>query len=99
MAAPETTCDPSDYFTKPIEAWTLRELTDAIGMHANTARLLGISEEQVRTMRYRRVTSRERMQVLQDEVRRDEAKYRGQLVTEYTTRSLRRPRRKPTTTE
>lgn len=71
---------PVDYFKLPIEVWTVKDLTDATGI-AGAATLLGTSEGAIRMGRHRKYLRLDRIQALQDEVRRDEKAYRSKLVT------------------
>lgn len=85
--------NPSDYYTKPLETWTVRELTDALSPAA-TAELLGISRANLRqlTNGYRRINT-DRMRAMQEAVRADEESYRNKLVTLYATNACQvRPR-------
>lgn len=77
--------DPQTYLTKPLEQWTLRELTDALGMRTS-AQVLRTPEGNVRVMRWRKTATIERMQALQAAVREDESFYRKTLVERLTQR-------------
>lgn len=79
---------PQDYYTKPLETWTFRELQDALGKD-RVAELLDTSLGNVRMLRKRNTASLERMQILQAAVREDEQNIRAQMVTIHTTGAFR----------
>lgn len=81
--------DPSAFFTLPLEAWTLRDLTNALGS-AKTQELFDTSRGNVRVLRHRNTTSADRMQLLYAAIRKDEPKYRAALVSLYTGWAARR---------
>lgn len=72
--------DPADYYTKPLELWTLNDYRDALGTHGMAA-VLNTSRPNVRLMIYRNTISLTRMRQLQDAIRADEQKHRATLVT------------------
>lgn len=77
--------NPTDYYTKPLETWTVRELTDALGRE-EASKLLGITRNNLRQLfNKRRRTNMARMLVMQEAIRADEPTYRNKLVTLYTT--------------
>lgn len=75
--------DPTVYYTKPLETWTVRELTDALGFDT-AAGVLDITVNHLRMLRMRGSTRIERLQALQAAVAADEDKCRKALVTRYT---------------
>lgn len=83
-----TPAEHIDYYTKPLETWTFRELQDALGKE-RVAELLGTSLGNVRMLRKRNTVSLERMQILQAAVREDETAVRAQMVTIHTTGAFR----------
>lgn len=87
--------DPVDYLTLPLEAWTLVDLTNAIGLE-RTQELFETSRGNVRVLRHRNRTAAARMELLYAEVRKDEARIRRQLVTKYTTQAIINQQKEPT---
>ncbi len=63
---------------QPVEAWSLTDLTDALGIR-RSAQLLGLSEQNVRTHRCRGAMNLERTAKLQAAVLADEAALRSTL--------------------
>lgn len=72
--------DHSEYLTNLIESWTLRDMRDAFGT-AKIAALWNCSPAAAHAVIGRNRTSVDRLRVLQDEVRTNEAHYRSNLVT------------------
>lgn len=70
----------TDFLTNLVEAWTLRDMRDALGT-AKISELWGCSIIAAHAVIGRGRTSVDRMRVLQDEVRSNEPHYRSNLVT------------------
>lgn len=70
--------EPEAYLTLPLIKFTVRDLTDAIGV-ADAARLLKTSERVIYTTRNTNVMSEERFQALIEIIRRDEKMFRERL--------------------
>lgn len=70
---------PGDYFLLPVEQWTVRDLTDALGVDASV-KLLGSTRRSLYTSRNKSIIGRTRLLKLIDAVRADEATCRSQLV-------------------
>lgn len=84
--------DPRDFLDPeltPLATWTLQELSAALGNRA-VAQLWGVTDGNARQVRWRGTATVERMQILQDEVRKSETRYREALVTIYSTGAFRR---------
>lgn len=81
--------DPTVYYTKPLETWSLRELYDALGCQA-VAQVWGVTTNNARQVRFRGRATIERMQALQAAVRLDEQHYRNTLITLYSSDAFRR---------
>lgn len=79
----------TDYYTKPVETWTLRELQDALGIN-RCAEILETTPGNIRMLRMRGAATIERMQALQAAVLENEQYYRNTLVTIYATGAFRR---------
>lgn len=80
--------EPTDYLTNPLESWTVRDLTDALG-YPLAAAVVSSSEAGIRQMRHRGSTSQRRFELLQNAVRTNEDGYRKALVSKYTNRKAR----------
>lgn len=87
--------DPVDYLTLPLEAWTLVDLSNALGLE-RTQSLFNTSRGNVRVLRHRNRTSTARMELLYAEVRKDEARIRRALVTKYTAQAIINSQKEPT---
>lgn len=70
---------PADYFNLPLELWSVRDLTDALGL-TKSAALLSTSLRTIYTTRNKSILSAARLSKLIDAVRADEMACRGQLV-------------------
>lgn len=70
---------PIDYFTTPIELWSVRDLTEALGTE-KAAALLNTSRRVIYTTRNKSVISPRRLMILIEAVRADEANMRANLV-------------------
>jgi len=70
---------PVDYMTLPLEKFTIRDLTDAIGI-AESARVLDTSTRAIYTQRNTRRISVDRMQKLVAHLRTNERHYRERLA-------------------
>ncbi len=81
--------DPAEFLTKPLELWTVRDLTDALGYQLS-ATVVGTSKAGIAQMRHRRSATNERLQRLRDAVAANEDGYRKALVTIYSTGAFRR---------
>lgn len=76
-----TAAQPSvDYFTNPLETWTLRDFRDALGL-PTIAQLWGTSRAATAMVFTRNRCDLARLQALQDAVRDNEPYYRSTLVT------------------
>lgn len=84
--------DPRDFLDAdltPLATWTLKDLSAALG-NTSVADIWDVTTGNARQVRYRGTASLERMQALQDAVRKDERRYREALVTIYSTGAFRR---------
>lgn len=70
---------PGDYFTLPIEQWTVRDLTDALGVDASV-KLLNSTRRSLYTSRNKSIIGRARLMRLIDAVRANEIECRSKLV-------------------
>lgn len=70
---------PSDYFNLPLELWSVRDLSDALGL-AKAAELLDTSMRTIYTTRNKSIISPGRLAKLIDAVRADEQNCRSNLV-------------------
>lgn len=70
---------PVDYSTHPIDAFTLRELTDALGVEMS-AKVLSTSRRAIYTIRNTNTVSLERLLTLIEAVKVDEAESRRRLI-------------------
>jgi len=73
------TKQPVDYQTLPLELFTVKDLTDAIGV-ARAAEIFNTSDRAIYTVRNTNVLSERRVLMLIHEIKRDEAAYRQRLV-------------------
>lgn len=80
--------DPAEFLTKPLELWTVRDLTDALGYQLAAA-VVGTSKAGIAQMRHRRSATSERLQRLRDAVAANEDDYRKALVSCLTNRKAR----------
>src|ERR1700748_539215 len=74
-----TDTQPLDYQTLPLELFTVKDLTDAVGV-ARAAEILGTTERVIYTVRNTNSLSSDRMLLLINAVQQDEATYRQKLV-------------------
>jgi len=74
-----TVAQPVDYLTRPLELFTVTDLTDAIGVK-RAAELLNTSKRAIYTVRNTNVLSQERVLALINEVKTDETGFRRKLV-------------------
>lgn len=78
------TANPAEYYDKPLETWSVLDLTDAMGTK-RAAEVLQCSATSVRMLRWRSRSGRgsklSRVQALLDEIRTNEDHYRRTLVT------------------
>lgn len=81
---------PNDYFTLPLELWSYRDLTDALGI-PKCCELLGTSPRSMYSTRSNPIVSAKRMQVLIDAVRANEDEMRRKLVVIRNTQAQRTP--------
>lgn len=70
---------PGDYFTLPLELWSVRDLSDALGIDS-AAKLLNTSRRVLYTTRNKSIISPKRLNTLIEAVRADETTYRANLV-------------------
>lgn len=70
---------PSDYFNLPLELWSVRDLTDALGVD-KAVQLLGSTRRSIYTARNKSIVSPARLAKLIDAVRADETNCRSNLV-------------------
>lgn len=70
---------PIDYMTLPLEKFTIRDLTDAIGI-AESAQVLDTTTRAIYTQRNTQRISVDRMQRLVVHLRENEAHYRERLA-------------------
>jgi hypothetical protein len=85
---------PVDYETKPVDTFTIAELTDALSVEAS-AELLSTSRRAIYTVRNTNVVSYERLMKLIKAVKADEATCRRRLVILQHNRRIRADRRDP----
>lgn len=88
-AAPRADRDPAEYFTLPLELFSVADLTDALGIPV-AADLLGVSCRVVYTVRNTNQMGLERLHQLQAAVRKDEKAARSRLVQLRNMQQLRR---------
>lgn len=74
-----TAVQPVDYLTLPLELFTVKDLTDAIGV-SRAAEIFNTSDRAIYTVRNTNVLSEQRVLLLINEIKRDEANYRQKLV-------------------
>lgn len=74
-----TAVQPVDYQTLPLELFTVKDLTDAIGV-ARAAEIFNTSDRAIYTVRNTNVLSETRVLMLINEIKRDEPGYRQKLV-------------------
>ncbi|WWQ12982.1 hypothetical protein PQ43W_36 [Ralstonia phage PQ43W] len=84
--------NPVDYQTLPLEALTVTDLTDALGV-LKSADLLETSARAIYTIRNTNVLSTQRILKLIDAVRADEATCRQRLVIKRNMQKARRDKR------
>lgn len=70
---------PGDYQTLPLELFTVKDLTDALGVQ-RAAEIFNTSDRAIYTIRNTNVLSEQRALLLINEIKRDEAAYRQRLV-------------------
>ena len=74
-----TAVQPVDYLTLPLELFTVKDLTDAIGV-SRAAEIFNTSDRAIYTVRNTNVLSEQRVLLLINEIKRDEVNYRQKLV-------------------
>lgn len=74
-----TAVQPVEYMTLPLELFTVKDLTDALGV-TRSAELFSTSMRAIYTIRNTNVLSEQRVLLLIGEIRKDEAGYRQRLV-------------------
>lgn len=74
-----TAVQPVDYQTLPLELFTVKDLTDALGVH-RSAELFHTSLRAIYTIRNTNVLSEHRVLILIREIQKDEAGYRQRLM-------------------
>ena len=74
-----TTNQPEDYFTKPLELFTVKDLTDALGIKESTS-LLSVSARAIYTVRNTNQLGYERVRKLIEAVQANEDTCRKRLV-------------------
>ena len=74
-----TAVQPVDYQTLPLELFTVKDLTDALGV-TRAAELFNTSLRAIYTIRNTNVLSENRVLRLIDEIKKDEASYRQRLM-------------------
>jgi hypothetical protein len=70
---------PVDYLTLQLELFSVTDLTDALGVD-RAAALFDTSKRAIYTVRNTNVLSQERVLILINEIKKDEASYRQKLV-------------------
>lgn len=70
---------PVDYQTLPLELFTVKDLTDALGV-PRSAELFSTSMRAIYTIRNTNVLSEHRVLMLINEIKKDEAGYRQRLM-------------------
>jgi hypothetical protein len=70
---------PVDYQTLPLELFTVRDLTDALGV-TRAAEIFNTSNRAIYTVRNTNVLSETRVLMLIREIKKDEAIYRQRLI-------------------
>jgi hypothetical protein len=70
---------PEDYYTLPLDLFSVTDLTDALGIEA-AAKILGTSCRAIYTVRNTNEMGLERVAKLQEAIKRDETQARRRLV-------------------
>lgn len=70
---------PAEYLTRPLELFTVKDLTDALGVE-RSAEIFNTSLRAIYTIRNTNVLSERRFMSLVNEIKKDEAGYRQRLV-------------------
>lgn len=83
---------PEDYYTLPLELFSVTDLTDAIGIE-RAASILGTSARAIYTVRNTNEMGPERVAKLQAAIGKDEAGARARLVSMRNLQSIRRAQR------
>lgn len=83
-----TAVQPVEYQTMPLELFTVKDLTDALGV-SKAAEIFNTSNRAIYTVRNTNVLSENRVLMLINEIKKDEAGYRQRLMIK---RSLQKTR-------
>jgi len=83
---------PEDYYTLPLDLFSVTDLTDALGIE-RAAKLLGTSSRAIYTVRNTNEMGLERVALLQAAIRMDETGARARLVQMRNLQSIRRAQR------
>ena len=91
---------PADYYTLPLDLFSVADLTDALGIE-RAAAILGTSSRAIYTVRNTNEMGLERVAKLQAAIQKDEAAARRRLVQMRNLQAIRRAQRgtSDTTTE
>lgn len=83
---------PEDYYTLPLDLFSVTDLTDALGID-RAAKLLGTSSRAIYTVRNTNEMGLERVATLQAAIREDETGVRARLVRMRNLQFIRRAQR------